>query len=162
MRLAQNEIALWSKDPSSKTAAIIVDDRRIVSTGYNGFAPGVIDSAERYLDREFKYNNIIHCEENAIIQAREPLFGFKIYLTGMSCSRCAPKIIASGIKLVIIPDPSEDPFFYREDWKTSFDQASKQFEEANVTVRVLEPTGFYPNKLMGPEHPYVKKISNSR
>ena len=150
-------VALWSKDPSSKCGATIIDGRRIVSTGYNGFAPGVVDSYERYIDREYKYNNILHCEENAIILSRECLHGYSIYLTGMTCSRCTPKIIAAGIKQVIIPCKEEDAFFYRGDWQTSFDHAKEQLTEVGINLLILEPTGFDPTKLMGPEHPYVKK-----
>ena len=31
------EISTWSKDPSKKIGAIIVKDKRILATGYNGF-----------------------------------------------------------------------------------------------------------------------------
>ncbi len=40
LKLAR-EISTWSKDPSSKIGAVIVnDERRILATGYNGFPRG--------------------------------------------------------------------------------------------------------------------------
>ena len=64
MKLAR-EISTWSKDPSSKIAAVIVnDERRILSTGYNGFPRGIADTEERLNDREQKYPRIVHAEMN--------------------------------------------------------------------------------------------------
>jgi deoxycytidylate deaminase len=55
-------VSSWSKDPSTKTGAVLVDlERRIVSVGYNGFARGVQDLPERYENRELKYKMIVHC-----------------------------------------------------------------------------------------------------
>ena len=50
-------IADWSKDPSTKVGAVIVDpkNKRIVSTGFNGFPFGVEDTAERLENRDVKY-----------------------------------------------------------------------------------------------------------
>ena len=42
-------IGSWSKDPSTKVGAVIVDDKnRIVSVGYNGFPRGVEDSEKDF------------------------------------------------------------------------------------------------------------------
>ena len=150
-------VAKWSKDPSTKCGAVITDDRRIVSTGYNGFAANVDDSPENYADRAFKLDNVIHCEENALLQAREPVNGFQLFVTGMMCSSCTARVIQSGISMVVIPHPSEDPFFYRDDWKESFNRAKQQLEDSEVSLVVMPPSKFDPVELMGPEHPYIKK-----
>ena len=43
LKLAQH-VSDWSKDPSTKVGAVVVDkDNRIVSIGYNGFPKGVQD-----------------------------------------------------------------------------------------------------------------------
>ena len=44
-----------SKDPSTKTGCVLVRDRRILSTGYNGFPCGCLDAPELYDEREYKY-----------------------------------------------------------------------------------------------------------
>jgi deoxycytidylate deaminase len=51
----------WSKDPSTKTGAVVVDEDGVVSVGFNGFAPGVNDAPERYANRELKYKMVVHC-----------------------------------------------------------------------------------------------------
>ena len=95
-------IAQWSKDPSTKVGAVIVDDqRRIISTGYNGFARGVLDIDERLSNRDQKLDMIVHGEINAIVFAREPLCGTTLYTWPfMPCSRCAAIVIQAGIKTV--------------------------------------------------------------
>lgn len=53
----------YSKDPSTQTGAVVVrpDLSIAAGPGYNGFPPGVIDTPERYADRDLKYKLIIHC-----------------------------------------------------------------------------------------------------
>src|SRR5256885_2126996 len=50
----------WSKDPSTKTGAVILDaQKRVVSVGYNGFPAQVVDDA-RLQVRELTYEIIVH------------------------------------------------------------------------------------------------------
>ena len=64
LHLAQ-EVSRWSKDPSTKVGAVIVNSLgQVVGTGYNGFPRGVSDTDERYLDRDVKYKMICHAEQN--------------------------------------------------------------------------------------------------
>ena len=63
-------VSTWSKDPSTKVGAVIIDDnRRVVSVGYNGFPKGVRDSEHRLGNREVKYNYMVHAERNAMLFA---------------------------------------------------------------------------------------------
>lgn len=51
-----------SKDPSTKTGAVIVGpDEAVISVGWNGFPSGMSDRAEFWSDREQKYSRVIHC-----------------------------------------------------------------------------------------------------
>ena len=59
-------ISTWSKDPSTKVGSVIVYNRRILSTGYNGFPAGVYDDPKVYANREEKNKIVIHAEENAL------------------------------------------------------------------------------------------------
>lgn len=153
-------IAQWSKDPSSKCGAVITDRRnRVVSVGFNGFARKTDDDPNLYLDREYKYDNVIHCEENAILSAARNVEGCSMYLTGASCSRCTARVIQVGIDRVVIPCKEEDAFSFRGDWDSSFERSRKQFKDAGVCYFVLGPTGYDPRNLMGPEHPFIKKSS---
>jgi dCMP deaminase len=152
MELARH-VAQWSKDPSTKCGAVITDDKFIVSVGFNGFAQFTDDSIERYEDRDYKYENVIHDAENAILSAHKDLIGTTIYSSCTVCTRCVARVIQSGIMRVVIPCKAEDPFSYRTDWDKSYEDARVQLEHANVELEVLEWTGFSPYELMGPKHP---------
>jgi dCMP deaminase len=157
MTLARH-VAMWSKDPSTKCGAVIVDDcRRVVSMGFNGFARGTDDSEEFYTDREYKLANVIHSEENAILLAGEPVRGHTMYITGMTCSGCCARMIQAGISKVIVPLNEEDAFSYRHDWTGSFGMAYVQLGDAGVSLIMLEATGFDATELMGPRHPFYKE-----
>ncbi len=128
-------ISNWSRDPSTKIGAVITDkDHRIISTGYNGFAKGVDDYAERYLDRETKYKMILHAEENAIMFAKQRLDDCEIFITKLPpCAHCAALIIQSGIKNVYMQD-IEIP----DRWMQSFNLTQKMFSEAGVNLHIVQ------------------------
>lgn len=132
LELAEH-IAQWSKDPSTKVGAVIVDDqRRIISTGYNGFARGVRDIDERLTNRDQKLDMIVHGEINAIVFAREPLCGTTLYTWPfMPCSRCAAIVIQAGIKTVCAP------YCDTVRWQKSFELTKEMFAEASVELNLL-------------------------
>lgn len=100
--LAQH-IAQWSKDPSTKVGAVIVDDKnRVVGHGYNGFPRGVEDDPELLENRTAKYPRTVHAELNAILNARGSVEGCTLYVTMGPCAECAKAIIQSGISRVVI------------------------------------------------------------
>jgi dCMP deaminase len=126
-------IARWSRDPSTKTGAVIVDaDNRVVSMGYNGLAKGVEDTPTRYSDRDLKYKIIVHCERNAIIFAHQNLQGCTMYTWPfMSCATCAAMVIQSGITRVVAP-PSTNPR-----WQADFELSTQMFSESKVTLQLV-------------------------
>lgn len=129
-------IATWSKDPSTKVGAVIVDKhKRILSTGYNGFPKGVEDTPDRYEDREIKYRMIRHAEANAVSFAKESLEGATIASMFYPCAQCAGAIIQAGIKQVITYQPTDD---YMSRWSKEVEVASTMFNEAGVEVYLLE------------------------
>lgn len=140
MRLAK-EISTWSKDPSSKIGAVIVnDDRRILATGYNGFPRGIADTHERYDDREQKYPLIVHGEMNALLNALYSGVSVKdatIYVWGLPvCSECTKSVIQSGISRVVITYPE----LALEKWKIQWEEKSKpMYKEAGIQLTYLNP-----------------------
>jgi dCMP deaminase len=130
-------VAQWSKDPSTRTGAVITDDSyRVVSVGYNGFARGVDDAPGRLNDRETKYKMIVHCERNAIIFARRDLTGCTLFTWPfMSCAPCAAMVIQAGIKRCVAPVLPER---LAERWKAEGEMAAQMFKEAGVELVLLE------------------------
>jgi dCMP deaminase len=96
-----------------RVAAVVVKDRRIISTGYNGTPRGVKNCYEGGCPR--CASNVpsgaglgecicSHAEENAITQAAcygIPLAGATIYCTLSPCIICTKMIINSGISEVV-------------------------------------------------------------
>lgn len=126
-------IASRSKDPSTKTGAVIVrPDRTILSKGYNGFPMKLKDSEADYADREIKYEKIIHCEMNAVLNARERVEGCILYTWPfLSCPRCAVHMIQAGIACVVAPKCPEDKL---ERWEELLKRSKKYFREAGVRI----------------------------
>lgn len=128
-------VAQWSKDPSTKVGAVIVDsNKRIVSLGFNGFPQGVVDTEERLNTRETKYEITVHAEINAILFSSRDLTGCTLYTWPFPpCSRCAAQVIQSGIKRVVAPGLLASD----SRWAGSISRATEMFYEANLNV-------FYP------------------
>jgi dCMP deaminase len=140
MRLAR-EISTWSKDPSSKIGAVIVDDeRRILSTGYNGFPRGIADTEERLNNKEEKYPRIIHAEMNSLLSSLYSgvsVKGATLYVWGLPvCADCAKSVIQSGIKRVVITYPELAP----EKWQTQWKEMSRpMFNESGISLSFMNP-----------------------
>ncbi len=122
-------ISTWSKDPSTKVGAVIVDrKRRVVSHGYNGFPRGVRDDASRYADRETKMEMVVHAEANAILNAKgADLEGTTLYCTFFPCPHCAALIIQAGISTVIATPREADGRY-----EPRFQISRQMFREAGI------------------------------
>ena len=121
-----------------KVGAVIVKEKRILATGYNGAPTGLkhcdetgclreklkIPSGERH-----ELCRGLHAEQNAIIQAAYygvSIKGSVLYVTCHPCSVCAKMIINAGIKEVVIKEGYPDKM------------AEEFLKESNVKVRYLK------------------------
>ncbi len=129
-------VASWSKDPSTQTGAVIVSpDRTIIAVGYNGFPKGMDDTPELYANREIKYSRIVHCEMNAVLNAKQSVEGCTLYTWPFaSCDRCAVHMIQAGIKTFVFP---KLPVELEGRWKDSVAKTKAYFEEAGVNWREI-------------------------
>lgn len=94
-----------SCDPSTQHGCVLVRDKQVVSTGYNGLPSGGDDSAYP-LTRPEKYQFFIHSEEGAIaLAAKKGLAteGATAYVTGPPCVRCLRMLWQAGIVRVVHP-----------------------------------------------------------
>ncbi len=135
LRLAR-EVAGWSLDPSTKTGAVLVDpDRRVLALGYNGFARGVADLPERYVDRTIKYPMVVHCEVNCLLDAGRLARGSTLYTYPFqSCARCAALVVQAGVARCVAPPLPADK---AERWAEDMALATTQFREAGVVLDLV-------------------------
>ena len=86
-----------------KVGAVLVKDRRIIATGYNGPAAGLqhyASCARTQPGKELDDCRALHAEENAIIQAARygpSTTGATLYSTLQPCYHCSKMIIQAGI-----------------------------------------------------------------
>jgi dCMP deaminase len=119
-----------------KVAAIIVKDRRVVSTGYNGTPRGAKNCNEGGCPRcngmapsgtALDECLCCHGEENAITQAAyhgTSLKGATLYTTYAPCLLCTKMIINSGIAEVV----------YNQDYPLN-ERALSLLQECGVSLR---------------------------
>lgn len=123
-------VAQWSKDPSTRVGAVIVNaQRQVLSLGYNGFPRGVQDVLSRLEDRAEKYRFTVHAEANALLNATGPVRGCTLYCSLCTCHECAKLIIQAGITRVVITAPAPE---VAERWSDAWQIAVRMYDEAGV------------------------------
>lgn len=118
-------ISSWAScyQQDRKIGAVIVKDKRILTTGYNGAPAGIKTCVERGeclrkklgipsgTKHEICY--AIHAEQNAIIQAAKlgvSIQDATLYCTHQPCVICAKMIVNSGIRRVVYEQGYPDEF----------------------------------------------------
>jgi len=157
-------VALRSGCNSRPTGAVIVKDKRILATGYNGPMPGAwhcTDKGRGYCFRREKgipdidkYNfcRSTHAEANAIAQAAKfgiSVEGASLYCTLAPCYVCLKLLASAGIKEVYYEYDYESRDFERDEfWKTAIKEAKievfKQIKVSEETLKALEEILPYP------------------
>lgn len=120
--------------------AVIVKEKRLIATGYNGAPAGLkhcdelggclrqklgIPSGERH-----EICRATHAEQNAIIQAARhgsAIEGSDLYCTHQPCSLCAKMIINAGIRRIFFIEG------YPDDFALSF------IKEAGIELTKIDP-----------------------
>ncbi len=119
--------------------AVIVKDRHVIATGYNGSPRGLSHCGERGgclreqlqipSGQRHELCRAVHAEQNAIIQAAtlgQSVEGGSIYITNQPCVVCAKMIINAGISRIVVRDGYPDEL------------AREILEEAGLRVVTLE------------------------
>jgi dCMP deaminase len=112
MRIAR-EVSGRSTCDRRHVGAVVVRDRNILSTGYNGSIAGMphCDEIGHMLENDHCVATI-HAEANAILQAAKNgvmINGASIYVSASPCWNCFKMIVNSGIRKICFGE------FYRDD-----------------------------------------------
>lgn len=120
-----------------QVGAVIVKDKRIMATGYNGVPTGIEHCEVRGCLRDklgvpsgqrHELCRGLHAEQNAIIQAAhlgQSIAGGTLYCTHQPCVICAKMIINAGLKRIVIRDGYPDTL------------ADEMLAEAGLKVEML-------------------------
>ena len=95
--------------------AVIVRDRRILTTGYNGAPRGLAHCPHDGPEHDWPNGCMraghcirsLHAEQNALLQAAMigvPCEGSTIYVTCQPCNACAKMVINAGIRRVVFSE----------------------------------------------------------
>ena len=115
----------------ASVGAVIVKDKRILTTGYNG-APVGLRHCDHTNGGDMLHGHCArstHAEQNAIVQASRhgvAIAGSTLYCTAHACLTCAKLLINAGITRVVYEDPYPD------------DLANDLFREAGTQVEHFE------------------------
>ena len=133
-----NEVATRTTCMRRAVGAVIVKDRRILATGYNGVPTGLTHCSETGCLREqlgvpsgqrHEICRGLHAEQNAIIQAARygiNIAGATIYVNTQPCVVCAKMLINAGIDEIVYQNPYPDEL------------AMSMLEEAGMKLRVFD------------------------
>lgn len=128
-------------------AVLVTNDKRVLSTGYNGTPRGMINcneggcarcNGQNYFPNQLTSTNhvascgvnleeclCLHAEENALLEAgRDRISNSTLYCNTCPCLRCSIKIVQCGVREVIYSQP------YSMD-----QQAQRIFLEAGIKLR---------------------------
>jgi dCMP deaminase len=106
-----------SKDKKCPVGAVLVRDKLVIATGFNGMVRGVPDDPRILEDDDQKAEKlqwICHAEQNVISNAARLgacCVGAAIYVTKFPCFQCLQNIIQSGITTI----STNDTAFWRND-----------------------------------------------
>ncbi len=115
-----SDVATRSTCCRRKVGAILVKDKRIIATGYNGGPTGLAHCLDIGCLRE-KLNipsgqqhelcRGVHAEQNAIIQAARygvDTDGSVLYCTTQPCAQCTKMLLNAGVKEIVFRDGYPD------------------------------------------------------
>ena len=122
---------------SRQVGAVIVKDKCVISTGYNGASKGSKHCTEIGCIRK-KLNipsgqqldlcRAVHAEQNALVQAARSGTSTKdavIYITVTPCFQCAKMLVNAGIKEVVVEGVYPD------------ERTQELFKEVGVNIRKI-------------------------
>jgi dCMP deaminase len=119
--------------------AVLVKDKRILATGYNGAPTGLAHCADVGCLREergipsgqqHELCRAIHAEQNAVVQAARygiSIEGATAYCTHQPCVLCAKILINAGVREIAFRDPYPDAL------------SEELLAEAGIEPRRIEP-----------------------
>jgi len=153
-------VAMGSSCLMRRVGAVIVKDKRVIGSGYNGAAPGVTSCREKgkclrkemeiESGRDKDYCQALHAEMNSILNAggRSGCNGNVMYSTTFPCTNCSKSILGAGIDTLYYLGEYDREEFSLSDYtlkqgkvkiikvdETSLDKICSCFEELDSHIK---------------------------
>ncbi len=107
--------------PRRQVGAVLVKDKRLIATGYNGAPSGLKHCPDDGPTKDWPNGCMkaghcirsLHAEQNALLQAAKigiPCENSTMYVTCQPCNSCAKMLINAGVKKVIYEGDYPDDF----------------------------------------------------
>lgn len=111
--------------PRRHVGAVVVADKRVIATGYNGSPPGQdhCDEVGCLMDGDHCVRTV-HAELNALLHAHQDTKGAAMYLTDRPCLRCTNAIVAAELAYV----------YYRNEYDAHRDEVSRVLATAGIPI----------------------------
>ena len=124
--MAAKLIAVMATCPKLRVGTVVVKNKRIVASGFNGAPPGNPHCTEvgclKFEEEGTSCRRVIHSEHNAILQDSANLVGGTLYTAFLPCIDCMKAIIAARITEVVYEKEYES---YKNRYKASRDFAAQ-------------------------------------
>jgi dCMP deaminase len=137
------EVATRSTCDRKFVGAVVVRDRSILATGYNGSIRGLAHCDEEgHLMEEGHCVRTVHAEANAIVQAARNgmrIEGGSIYVTASPCWGCFRLIANSGINRIVFGEFYRDAKIFDFSQKLGIELVDLT-KSAPTAVAAVEPT----------------------
>lgn len=134
---------LWSRkshDAQTKCGCVLVKNKTVISTGYNGFIRGINDNALPNTRPE-KYPFMIHAEANAVYNAAregQSTVNARAYITAIPCRNCLQMLWQCGITEIYYSNVSSPK---GDIWGDHYNEVLAQIED-RIDFR------FFPRKYL--------------
>ena len=120
--------------PKRKVGAIIVRDKRVLTTGFNGAPPGMPHCTEVgcliFEDEGSSCRRILHAEQNAVLRDSKGLEGATLYTSFIPCVDCMKEVVTAKISEIV----------YEEEYpgtKKRYTYAKEFAQGTNVKLRKI-------------------------
>ncbi|MBI2644055.1 MAG: dCMP deaminase family protein [Candidatus Wildermuthbacteria bacterium] len=127
-------VAVMATCPKRRVGSVIVKNKRIIATGFNGAPPKLPHCTEVgclvFKEEGTSCQRVLHSEHNAILQNSGAMEGATLYTSFLPCLHCMKAVISARIAEVV----------YEKDYpkkKGKYIESKEFARQAGITIRQI-------------------------
>lgn len=160
--MAAKLIAVMATCPKLRVGTVIVKDRRIVASGFNGAPPGHPHCTEvgclTFEGEGTSCRRVIHSEHNAVLQDSRNLAGGTLYTPYLPCIDCTKAIISAKISEIVYEaehDGHKERYRASKDFALQAGIKVRKISEVKITEILSRYYSPLPSRETGEESPHL-------